>query len=190
MVISVWLPFKKPPARRSSEVTLRAPPQRSPSPGRSKVSSSSRVAVRRPGGCFRIPVFSVTCFSFFPKTHLGLGSRLVVLCHVCSMPCKRHWPANGRTGGLPAELSARTGRVSSVPSLPHTAGPSLQHTAQAPPRTRPVSSVPSFAEFSAYRRWSGFKCTEFAAYRASAAGGEMAERAACRVNCRDDLDCR
>ena len=104
--------------------------------------------------------FSFRCLTARERGSAGVRPEVY---HVCSMPCKHRWPGNGRTGGLPAELPARTG---------------------------PASSAPSFAGFTACRRWSGFKRPEFAAYRASAAGGEMAERAACRLNCRDDLDCR
>ena len=76
--------------------------------------------------------FSFSCLTAGERGSAGVRPEVY---HVCSMPYKRHWPGNGRTGGLPAELPARTGPVSSVPSLPHGAGPSLQHIAQAPPRT-------------------------------------------------------
>ena len=75
-------------------------------------------------------------FSFSCLTARGRGSAGVrpEVCHVCSMPCKRHWPGNCRTGGLPAE--ARTGPVSSVPSLPYRRAEFAAYRASAAERDR------------------------------------------------------
>ena len=58
--------------------------------------------------------FSFSCLTARERGSAGVRPEV---CHVCSMPCKRNWPGNGRTGGLPAELPARPGPSSSVPRL-------------------------------------------------------------------------
>ena len=140
--------------------------------------SESRIRLRIPRlGCFLIKAFvpknpSKVGFSFSARERGLAGVRP-------SMPCKRHWP--GMAEQAACRLNCRQERdrsqVCRVNRIPQGRVCSIpRKRRQERDRSQVCRVLPSFR----IPQVVGLQVYQVCAYRASAAGGEIAERAACR----------